>query len=42
LDVLVQSRRNSQAAARLMRKLIRRHGLPRVMTTGKLKSFGGQ
>ena len=28
LDVLVQSRRNTQAAARLMRKLIRRHGLP--------------
>lgn len=39
LDVLVQSRRNSQVAARLMRKLIRRHGLPRVMITVKLESY---
>lgn len=39
LDVLVQSRRNSQSAARLMRKLIRCHGLPRVMITDKLKSY---
>ena len=39
LDVLVQSRRNRQAAERLMRKLIRRHGLPRVMITDKLKSY---
>ena len=39
LDVLVQSRRNTRAAARLMRKLIRCHGLPRVMITDKLKSY---
>jgi putative transposase len=39
LDVLVQSRRNREAAERLMRKLIRRHGLPRVMITDKLKSY---
>ena len=37
LDVLVQSRRNRQAAERLMRKLIRSHGLSRVMITDKLK-----
>lgn len=40
LDVLVQSRRNRQAAERLMRKLLRRHGKsPRVMVTDKLKSY---
>ena len=39
LSVLVQSRRNRQVAERLMRKLIRRHGLPRVMITDKLKSY---
>ena len=39
LNVLVQSRRNRQAAERLMRKLIRRHGLSRVMITDKLKSY---
>lgn len=40
LDVLVQSRRNTQAAERLMRKLLRRHGkTPRVMVTDKLKSY---
>ena len=35
----MQSQRNRQAAERLMRKLIRRHGLPRVMITDKLKSY---
>lgn len=35
----MQSRRNRQAAERLMRKLIRRHGLPRVVITDKLKSY---
>lgn len=40
LDVIVQSRRNIQAAERLMRKLLRKHGkTPRVMTTDKLKSY---
>ena len=31
LDVLVQSRRDKAAAKRLMRKLLKRHGRPRVM-----------
>ncbi len=40
LDVLVQSRRNTQAAERLVRKLLRKHGkTPRVMVTDKLKSY---
>jgi putative transposase len=39
LGVLVQSRRNTQAGERLMRKLLRKHGkTPRVMVTDKLKS----
>lgn len=34
LDVLVQSRRNTKAAKRLMRKLLKQHGsAPRVMIT---------
>jgi putative transposase len=37
LDALVQTRRNRQAAQRLMPKLIRRQVLPRVMITDKLK-----
>jgi len=41
LDVLVQSRRNTKAAKRLMRKLLKRHGsAPRVMITDKLRSYG--
>jgi putative transposase len=40
LDVLVQSRHNTQAAERLMRKLLRKHSTtPRVMVTDKLKSY---
>lgn len=41
LDVLVQSRRNTKAAKRLMRKLLKgqRHA-PRVMITDKLRSCG--
>jgi putative transposase len=40
LDVLVQSRCNTHAAERLMRKLLRKHGrTPRVMVTDKLKSY---
>ena len=40
LDVLVQSRRNTKAAERLMRKLLRKHSTtPRVMVTDKLKSY---
>ncbi|SER72998.1 putative transposase [Azotobacter beijerinckii] len=40
LDVLVQSRRDRQAARRLMRKLLRKHGrAPRVLITDKLGSY---
>jgi len=41
LDVLVQSRRNTKAAKRLMRKLLKGQGqAPRVMITDKLRSYG--
>ena len=40
LDILVQSRRNTQAAARFFRKLFRRFGEPRVIITDKLRSYG--
>lgn len=40
IDVLVQSRRNTTAAMRLMRKLLKRQGsVPRVMITDKLRSY---
>ncbi|EUC12382.1 hypothetical protein PMI06_008765 [Burkholderia sp. BT03] len=40
LAVLVQSRRDRQAARPLMRKLLRKHGrAPRVLVTDKLKSY---
>src|SRR3954447_18440501 len=41
LDVLVQSRRDKQAAKRLLRKLLKRQcRAPRVMITDKLASYG--
>ena len=41
LDVLVQRRRNKQAAKRLLRKLLKRQMQPpRVMITDKLASYG--
>jgi putative transposase len=41
LDVLVQSRRDKQAAKRLLRKLLKKQmRLPRVMITDKLASYG--
>src|SRR5918998_2971316 len=41
LDVLVQSRRDKQAAKRLLRKLLKKPGrAPRVMITDKLASYG--
>jgi putative transposase len=41
LDVLVQSRRDKQAAKRLIRKLLKRQRrVPRVMITDKLASYG--
>jgi putative transposase len=39
LDVLVQSRRDKAAAKRLMLKLLKRHGCPRVIVTDKLRSY---
>ena len=41
LDMLVQSRRDSRAALRLMRKLLRKQGfLPKLLVTDKLRSYG--
>jgi putative transposase len=40
LDILVQSRRNTKAAKRLLRKLLKKQGIaPRVMITDKLASY---
>jgi putative transposase len=39
LDILVQRRRNAKAAKRLFRRLIRDFGEPRVVITGKLRSY---
>ena len=40
LDVLVQSRRDKQAAKRLLRKLLKKQGQPpRVLITDKLASY---
>ncbi len=41
LDILVQSRRDTRAAKRLLRKLLKRQcRVPRVMITDKLASYG--
>src|SRR5207237_9212207 len=41
LDMLVQSRRDSRAASRLMRKLLRKQGFaPKLLVTDKLRSYG--
>jgi len=41
LDILVQSRRDTRAAKRLLRKLLKRQGrAPRVVVTDKLASYG--
>src|SRR5256714_10359048 len=41
LDVLVQSRRDSRAASRLMRKLLKKQGFaPKLLVTDKLRSYG--
>jgi putative transposase len=41
LDILIQSRRDTQAAKRLLRKLLKRQcRAPRVMITDKLASYG--
>lgn len=40
LDILVQNRRNANAAKRLLRKLLKKQGIaPRVMITDKLASY---
>ncbi len=40
-DILVQSRRDTRAAKRLLRKLLKRQcRVPRVMVTDKLASYG--
>jgi len=41
LDILIQKRRNTKAAKRLMLKLLKKQGFaPRVIITDKLKSYG--
>ena len=41
LDLLVQSRRNTAAAIRLMRKLLKKHGFaPEAIVSDKLRSYG--
>src|SRR3974390_81428 len=41
LDMLVQSRRDSRAALRLMRKLLKKQGfVPKLLVTDKLRSSG--
>jgi transposase-like protein len=41
LDMLVQRRRNKRAALRLMRRLLRKHGVaPKLVVTDKLRSYG--
>jgi putative transposase len=40
LDVLVQRRRNKQAARRLLRKLLKKQMQPCVMISDKLASYG--
>jgi len=39
LDFLVQSRRNTKSAEKLMRKHLKRHRAPTSITTGKLGSY---
>ena len=41
LDMLIQRRRDSRAALRLMRKLLKKQGfVPRLLVTDKLRSYG--
>lgn len=41
LDILIQKRRNTKAAKRLMKKLLKKEGFtPRVIVTDQLKSYG--
>ncbi len=40
LEILVQSRRNARAAKCFLKKLMKRWGVPRVLVTDKLRSYG--
>lgn len=40
LDEILQRKRNKHAAKRLLRKLMKCHGLPKRMITDKLRSYG--
>jgi transposase-like protein len=41
LDILVQARRDKRAALKLMRKLLKKHGLaPRTLVTDKWRACG--
>lgn len=40
LEILMQSRRNAHAAKRFLMKLMKRWGVPRVLVTDKLRSYG--
>ncbi len=41
LDVLIQRQRDTAAARKLMRKLLKKHGMaPTEITTDKLRSYG--
>ncbi|MBL4801208.1 MAG: IS6 family transposase [Emcibacter sp.] len=40
LEILVQSRQNTKATKRCMRKLVKQYGMPRIMITDKLRSYG--
>ncbi len=41
LDLLVQQRRDAKAAAKLMRRLLKKHGFaPKTLVTDKLRSYG--
>jgi transposase-like protein len=43
LEILVQPQRDKAAAARLLRKLLRRQGfVPTVIVTDKLRSYGAE
>ena len=39
LEILVQNHRNTEAAKRFIRKLMKQYGIPRVMITGKLRLY---
>lgn len=40
LDEILQSKRDTRAAKRLLTTLLKRHGLPKLIVTDKLRSYG--